>query len=624
MRSILPKSPGRPSRIAILLVSIPLLSGCLWLNTLFNGRKAWEMAELSRERRLRKNPLDTVQVSPDENAYYLRAIAKGSKVLELWPRDSSWHPEALILIARSQQRLADYDKALRTYQEIVDHHQGSPRYMPAIQGEVECLLALGRFAEATEWMKKLDSLRIEGGPAGLAWLRAQIALGRLDTLGARRELAKILAIRDAPVDRKAQAAWLAGNLAWAQRDWPDARENYLRPEILHLPYLQRFLSHLHAAIALDREDVPKDAVAELRAMPGRGFQRSESEILVELGRIELARGWHTDGIKDLGKLERLTDPPDKVAEGLVLLGDDARLRRIDDREALRVYQIGARTGNGSYWGLRAKALADALSDLGHLRERKLVDSTRSDWNFDLAELYLLRLSNRDSAIAGYKRIGADTNAKFAQRARASYALAWIADDGKPDSVTLSESPWLAVVRDYPGTEFAKAAQRNAGLPVTTVTRSDSAEALYVQAEDLWMDRGDVVQALERYRQIVAFRNTQAGKRSRFAIAWLQDNRLHDSAAAAAAYRIVVDSLPGTPWAIQADAILKGQPRDFLGGVAPVNHADDDFIEGKEKLDTTRTKLGPRRPRNNGLLPPDEPEAIPPKPEEQFLTPDDFN
>jgi tetratricopeptide (TPR) repeat protein len=157
------------------------------------------------------------------------------------------------VIARSQQRLSDFDMALRTYSEIVEHYPGSPRYMPAVQGEVECFLALGRYAEAAEWMQRLDSLRIDGGPAGLAWLRAQLALGRLDTTGARRELAKILSNPKAPADRKAQAAWLAGNLAWAQQDWPHARTNYLRPEILHLPYLQRFRSRLLASLALDRE-----------------------------------------------------------------------------------------------------------------------------------------------------------------------------------------------------------------------------------------------------------------------------------------------------------------------------------------------------------------------------------
>jgi len=622
---------GRRGRFAVLfLVAMPFLSGCLWLNTLFNARKAWELAEISRDRRFRKNPLDTVPVSLDENSLYLRAIAKGSKVLENWPKDSSWHPEALIVIARSQQRLSDYDRALRTYSEIVEHYPASERYMPAVQGEVECFLALGRYAEAADWMRRLDSLRIDGGPAGLAWLRAQLALGRLDTTTARRELAKILSLKKAPEDRKAQAAWLAGNLAWAQDDWPAARESYLRPEILHLPYVQRFRSRLLACIAMERLGDGKLAAKELRELPGNGFERSESEIVLELGRLELAHGWYTDAMNDLGRMEKMLDPPEKVAEGLVILGDDARLRRIDDREALRVYLIGARVGGNTFWGMRAKTLAEALGDLAKLRERKLEDSTRTDWNFDLAELYLLRLDGRDSALAGYRRILADTASKPGQKARASYALAWIVDDAKKDTANFPiansdfgvENPWLAVARKFPGTEFAKAAQRNAGVPVTTLTPEDSAEALYRQAEILWMDQSNVVGAISQYRQISSRRTTVAGRRSLWAIAWLSDNFLHDTALAAPAYRRVVDSLPNTAWARRADAILKGQPRDFLEGATASHIIEDDFVEGVEKIDTTRYRLGSHRPQTKGLLPADEPEPIPPKPED-MLTPEDF-
>ena len=253
----------------------------------------------------------------------------------------------------------------------------------------------------------------------------------------------------------------------------------------------------------------------------------------------------------------------------------------------------------------------------------LVDSTRVDWLFDLAELHLLRLSSRDSAVAQYRRILSDTSSKRPQKARASYALAWIADDAKSDSGGGAREAWLQVARDYPSTEFAKAAQRNAGVPVTERTAADSAEARYRQAEILWMDKGDPKAAAAAFAAMED-RVTEPGKRAYWAVAWIHDNLLHDSAKAAPAYRRVVDSLPGTRWAQRADAILKGQPRDFLEGRTIEHHADDDFVEGTEKLDSTRTKFGPRKPNPSGLLPADVPEPIPPRPEDQFLTPEDFN
>lgn len=610
--------------IALLLLALPMLSGCLWLNTLFNGRKALETAERSREVRFRKNPMDTVDVSPEEKALYARAIAKGSKVIELWPTDSAWHPEALILIGRSQQHLSDFDLALRSYGEIVDKHPDSKRYMPAIQGTIECFLALGRYADAADWMRRLDSLKIEGGPAGLAWMRAQLALGRLDTATARSELSRILDIESAPIARKAAAAWLLGNLAYAQQQWDLARTAFLRPEIQHLPYLRRFQSRLLAGLALERKGSTKEAVSELRGMISDGrFSRSLADILVELGRIEFDHGWYSEGLKDLAQLETLLDPPNKVAEGLVMAGDDARNRRVDDREALRIYQIGAKAGGSTFWGNRARELAAALSDLASLRQQKLSDTSWTRWNFDLAELYLLRLGGRDSARAAYRRVLSDTAAKPVQKARASYALAWISDDERGDTAAFDPTGWLEVAKAWPGTRFAKIAQKNAGVLVTTVTREDSAELAYTEAERRWADDSAPETAVADYHEVASqFRETQAGQRARYAIGWIHDNLRHDSVKAAAAYRIVVDSLPGTPWALKADAILKGQPHDFLEGVVLRSTEEEDFIEGAERIDNT--KFGPRGSSQPGLLPPDEPEAIPPRPEDQLLQPDDFN
>jgi tetratricopeptide (TPR) repeat protein len=629
MRRILSTSSNlvpRPLRVvALVLVVAPLFSGCLWLNTLFNGRKAWDTAERSRETRFRKNPMDTIDVNPDEKNQYLRAISKGAKVLEVYPKDTAWHPEALILIGRSQQRLSDFDKAVRTYAEIVDRHPDSKRYMGAVQGTIECLLALGRFAEAADWMRRMDSLKIEGGPAGLAWMRAQLALGRGDTTTARQELSRILGIAKAPIGRKADAAWLLGNLAWAQKDWDQARDAYLRPEILHLPYLRRFQCRLYATLALERKGQPREAVAELRqhSMDSR-WSRSIPDLVVETGRIEFGQGWYSEGILDLSKLEKMLDPPDKVAEGLVLLGEDARLRRIDVREAFRVFEIGARAGGNTFWGNRARELASALSDLAKLREQRTLDTAWTKWNFDLAELYLLRLGGRDSARAAYGRILSDTSAKPSQKARATYALAWISDDERSDSATFDPAPWLQVAQQWPGTDFAKAAQRNAGVLVTTQTREDSAETVYRQAEKLWMDESNPSAALELYKTLVPkYRETVAGRRSLFAIGWIHDNIRHDSAKAAKAYKEVVDSLAGTAWARKAEEILKGQPRDFLEGVVRNHQLDEDFEEGSEQIDATK-KLGPRAPTPPGLLSPDEPDAIPPSADEQLLQPDDFD
>jgi len=616
-----------PSRrilsIALLLGSAPALTGCLWLNTLFNGRKAWEMAERERDRRLRKNPSDTVRVTSTETALYQRSIAKGSKVIELWPKDSVWHPEALILIAKSQQRLGDCDRATRSFVEIADRYPESKQAQPAIQGCVECLVELGRFADAELWMRRLDSLKVAGGPAGVAWLHARLYLGRLDTTSARAELGRLLAMKKVHPAMRAQASWLKGDLEWAQKDWEAARTTYLTPDMENQPYARRYRARLRAALCLDRLGRVPEAIAELHKITDDPtMDRDDAETWTELGRLLLSHGMWNEAIVALANLEQLREPPGMVAEGLVLAGEDARLRRINYREALRIYEMAARIGGDSFWGKRAQELAQALGDLAKLREQKFADSARAKWNFDLAEIFLLRLNNLDSAAAAYDRVESDTSVPAIQRARAAYALAWISQAKRYEGAPEDPSLWLAVAKAWPGTDFAKKAQELAGVPVTTATREDSAEAAYHAAEKVWLS-GDPRGAIALHEKIrPTFPGTVAGNRSWFAIAWLQDNERADSAAASIAYKRVVDSLPGTAWATVADGVLKGVTRDWGTGTTN-STSDEDFIEGTERIDPRLAPKTPRAPKTPGLVSPDEPEAIPPSLDDQFLAPENF-
>lgn len=625
LRNAIRPARGRILSLAILLAMAPAMTGCLWLNTLFNGRKAWEMGERARDRRLRKNPTDTVRVSETETPLYQRSIAKGSKVLELWPKDSAWHPEALILIGRSQQRLGQCDRAIRSYGEIAERYPESKRTQEAIQGCVECLLELQRYTEAELWMRRLDSLKVAGGPAGIAWLRANLHLGRLDTASARSELGRLLSLKKVHPSRRAAASWLKGELEWAQKDWEPARATYLSDDMKLQPYVRRYRARLRAALCLARLDRVEESVAELRALANDpSMDRDAAESWTELGRLLLQKGRWAEGLEALANLEDLREPPDIVAEGLVLAGDDARLRRVDYIEALRLYELASRVGPNTFWGRRAQELARALADIAKLRGIKVEDSARAKWNFDLAEIFLLQLANYDSAAAAYTRVASDTSVPVAFRSRAAYALAWIAQARRAEGTPEDPATWLTVAQAWPGTVFAKKAQELAGVPVTTVVREDSAEAAYRAAELVWL-AGDPLGAIALLDSIrPRYPGTTAGDRSWYAIAWLHDNERADSAAAAVAYKRVVDSLPGTPWAAKAEGVIKGELAIQMPDKSGRYGGDDeDFVEGDERIDPRLAPKTPRAPRGPSLESPDEPEAIPPSLEDQFLDPDAF-
>lgn len=615
------------------------LSSCLYFNTWWNGKKAYDQAERSREQRLRKNPDDTVKVQQTEIDLYRRAIVKSAKILETFPEDTAWHDRALMLIARSQQRMLEYENAVRKYGELIEAFPWSPQYNDAIQGRIECLMALGRYAEAEDWMRQLDSSRVHGGAAGLLWLKSQLALARLDTLQARSYLKELGRLRNVPQPRAGEAAWMLGSLAWDQQDWEEARAAFLSAPIAGLPRIQRFRARLKAALCLDPLEQLDAARRELDSLAqDRGYARERPYVHLEAARMLLKHALYGDAAVQFRSLEKYVEPVDAVSEGLLLDGQDAQLRRVDYDEALRLFQLSAKTGPNTEFGRKAQDLAEALADLIRLRKQKVPDSSWSDWTFSLAELHLLRLDNADSARAAYGRILARPGLSPSAKARATYAMAWI-DDERDSSLAGSQQAWQRVVDSFPGTEYTKQAQKNGGIPVTTVTRADSAEAEYRLAESLWdTTTPDYVAADSAFRKLARdWPGTEAGKRARYASAWLEENFLNDTASARIGYRWIVDSLPGTPWATRAgqllDALQSGPEQiefqnrgDYKGYRGPGDQGEPDFDEGSEAIDANAPKapsFGPQKPKAPTLMAPDEPDAIPPAPEGGYLSPDDF-
>ena len=84
----------------LMLLSL-LLGGCVYFNTFFNAQKAYDQAIRMREKRLAKDPEDSVVVTPEEKLKFERAIAKCSKLLELYPERTDYGPKALFLMGES-------------------------------------------------------------------------------------------------------------------------------------------------------------------------------------------------------------------------------------------------------------------------------------------------------------------------------------------------------------------------------------------------------------------------------------------------------------------------------------------------------------------------------------------
>ena len=121
-----------------------------------------------------------------------------------------------------------------------------------------------------------------------------------------------------------------------------------------------------------------------------------------------------------------------------------------------------------------------------LRESKdSIPDMKSFFNneFMIAELFLLKLSEADSAVARLTNV-IENSPDTANVMRAAYARAFIYDEFLHDPDT-AEEYYKEIIEKYPNTDYAKQAQANLGMRVTMKTREDEARERYMAAESLW-------------------------------------------------------------------------------------------------------------------------------------------
>jgi outer membrane protein assembly factor BamD (BamD/ComL family) len=259
------------------------------------------------------------------------------------------------------------------------------------------------------------------------------------------------------------------------------------------------------------------------------------------------------------------------------LGDYEQNKTLDYEKAIVYYDSSYISRSISEWAQKSRERRDALRRLISMRKQN--DSVQKDsipnmdrffgTEFQIAELFLFKLSEVDSAIARLTGIiaNADDSAKVL---RASYARAFIYDEFKGDPDT-AEELYKEVIEKYPNTEYAKQAQVNLGMKVTAKTPDDEARDMYMRAESLWttasempLDQMELVDSAyanafyvfdSLYQQ---YPETESGIQALYmkAVYYQMNPERLDSATAA--YKVLRDKHGRTPWGQYAATVLNNR------------------------------------------------------------------
>ena len=169
------------------------------------------------------------------------------------------------------------------------------------------------------------------------------------------------------------------------------------------------------------------------------------------------------------------------------------MRKRAYEQALIYYDSSFVSRPSSIWGRDSRERRDALRRMLALQNANekiktdTVETTQKrffDSEFQIAELFLFKLSEVDSAIQRLNDIIVKADDSI-QVLRASYARAFIYDEFKHDP-DQAEILYKEIIEKYPNTEYAKQAQVNLGMRVTVKTNEDLAYERFLKAESLWL------------------------------------------------------------------------------------------------------------------------------------------
>jgi len=536
---------------AIIMAVLPLISGCVFINTFYNARIAYDRARTEHQKLLRQNPDSAVILPSNIQADYDTAISKSLKVLDLYHTKAKWQDDALFMIGRASFYKGDYEAARRRFRQLIQEQPQSPFIPEANLYIGKSYLADENFDQAEE----LFTMIIERYPQlnkneEISLLIAQIAVQREGKAMAIEILEKARArIKDGATQMRlhAQIAELYMQLKQYQKAAALLKS---APQIRSYPELLYRIER-NLVICLLQMNKPDEALERTSLLlHDKLFSRHIADLLVIKGDILDMAGKTDDAIAAFNEVAKNHETSSWAGEALYKMGAIYQKKKGDFKKAKDFYTRALAKLTDPELKKTVQMRLDALAELDRLKPSadttvKVRDTSRA-WDslyYIRAETFWLRLDQPDSALAYYTAIARDTAANRDSIPKALYAAGWILRNAMLDT-SASDSLFGLVVTRYPTSLYAKASQEAQGAAVTVQTREDSAAAAFVQAENLLLNDENAAAAIEAYLKISQEYHDQSwGAKALYAAAWLNDQILEKKKTALNLYQMLCDSFP---------------------------------------------------------------------------------
>ena len=568
------------ARFLALVLIAAFLEGCTccaYLNHMFNAERLYDEATELRTARLDSVP-DETQSYPgnEESQKYEKIIEKGSRVLERFPKNKKRTAEAVFLIAESYRHKSDWPKAITKYDEYERYFSDNDSMRAVEYQRAYCLYRnqefnISRFALEPVVADKNHPYYFQG--LNLLSLLDEKSEAPEQAIAA---LEAVLADTSGTPYMKGKAHFRLAGLYFKMENWDKAHEHYNAKEIENLNDRERQTAGEQSAECLvNKKDFLMAADEYKKLYKTEAYEKQRPFYLVRIGETTLWAGRNADAFVIFNKVNSDHPKSEASARSYFNMGDYEQTKKLNYDLAMAYYDSSYIARSISEYAKQARERRNALRQLVSMRDRNNDIRENNDsipdmksffkTEFMIAELFLLKLSEADSAIARLTNVIEHSN-DTASILRASYARAFVYDEFLHDPDT-AEELYKEIIEKYPNTDYAKQAQSNLGMRVTMKTREDEARERYMAAESLWTVASEMpaskmelvdsayAKAFDAFDGVYKdYPETQSGVQALYMKA-IYYQMLPNMDSAVVFYRQLRDNHGSTPWGKQAAYVL---------------------------------------------------------------------
>jgi len=548
---------------------------CAYFNHAWNMEDAYEQSAELRQARLDSVPEDSILGDGKEKELYDRVVEKGSRTVERFPKNERQVPKAVFMMAEAFRHKSEWKLAIEKYDELERYF---PQYDSMPKAEYERAYCLYKNEEYA--LSRFSAERIlEYGEEHKYYLSALELISILQEKeglpsDAIASLEAVLASDYGTPWTRAKTRMRLADLYHEQKNYPKAREHYIHTELLILPVSERYKARSTATECLLAVNDANRATAanEYKALADSvAFKDKRNFSLTRQGEILLSIN-DDRGIRIL-KTVANSEPKSEIASRAFFGIGDFKQKGHNYPEAILLYDSSFQSKPSSYWGRESYSRKTALSRLLALKDTVAVlqktEKTFFPQEFQIAELFLLKLSETDSALALLAKMDS-TLKDSALRARAAYTRAFIYDEFKFDT-SKAYPIYREIIENFPQTNYAKQAQTNMGLQVTIKTKEDLARYAFLKAEEAWLnaqkipventEEADLAyqNAIALYDSIIIeFPQTQAALQAMYAKACIWIDNIGNTDSASVIFAKLSRDHHLTPWGRAARDKIRGK------------------------------------------------------------------